>query len=135
MKKIFLLLCLALVTLVANAEKSPYDTKEKVINRAKAIVAHYVIAKKDGKFTKNPTVERPKDVDALSILIENKNSKYEEICKEIKSKGFDAEDKSSLIEQFKKYLSEKGVKGKDFDDASTQLEKDKKSGRKSAGEN
>ena len=124
MKKIFLLLCLALVTLVANAGKSPYDTKEKVINRAKVIVAyHFMSQKKDAKFTKDPIKEQTKDVDALLKLIENKAPKYEKICEEIKSKDFDAVDKPSLIEQFKKYLSEMGVKEQSLDHASTQLEK------------
>ena len=124
MKKIFILLCLALFTLVANAGKSPYDTKEKVINRAKVIVAyHFMSQKKDAKFTKDPIKEQTKDVDALLKLIENKAPKYEKICEEIKSKDFDAVDKPSLIEQFKKYLSEMGVKEQSFDHASTQLEK------------
>lgn len=123
MKKIFLFLCLALVTLVANAGNSPYDTKEKVIDRAKAIVAYHVVAQNDGKFSKDPLKERPKDVDVVLNLIENKNSKYESKCKEIKREVFDALDKASLIDQFNHYLTKCGVKGKNFEDASDQIKR------------
>ena len=69
MKKIFLFLCLALVTLVANAGNSPYDTKEKVIDRAKAIVARHVIHHKGGEF-KDGAVNA-KSVDDLEKLIKS----------------------------------------------------------------
>ena len=113
MNKFILIPFLLVVSLLVNA-KSPYDTKEKVINRAKAIVAYHVVAKKNGKFTKDPLKEKPRDVDALKKLIENNSdSKYDKICEEIKKLDDDASDKTSLIELFQKHLKDNGVKGDD----------------------
>ena len=111
MKKIFLLLCFALVTLVANAVNSPYDTKEKVINRAKAIVARHVIHHNGGEF-KDGAVNA-KSVDDLEKLIKSDSEKkFEKICDEIEDYNVDGKDTASLIKSFEALLKKYNVKDK-----------------------
>ena len=111
MKKIFLLLCFALVTLVANAVNSPYDTKEKVINRAKAIVARHVIHHNGGEF-KDGAVNA-KSVDDLEKLIKSDSEKkFEKICDEIEDYNVDGKDTASLIKSFEALLKKYKVKDK-----------------------
>ena len=111
MKKIFLLLCFALVTLVANAVNSPYDTKEKVINRAKAIVARHVIHHNGGEF-KDGAVNA-KSVDDLEKLIKSDSEKkFEKICDEIEDYNVNGKDTASLIKSFEVLLKKYNVNDK-----------------------
>ena len=111
MKKIFLLLCFALVTLVANAVNSPYDTKDKVINRAKAIVARHVIHHNGGEF-KDGAVNA-KSVDALEKLIKSDSEKkFEKICDDIEDYNVDDKDTASLIKSFETLLKKYNVNDK-----------------------
>lgn len=110
MKKIFLLLCLACVTLAANAA-SPYDTKEKVIDRAKAIAARHVIHHKGGEFKDATEAINAKSVDALEKLIKSDpDKKFETICDEIEDYNVDDKDTASLIKSFDALLKKYKVK-------------------------
>jgi hypothetical protein len=113
MKKIFLLLCLALVTLVANAGNSPYDTKEKVINRAKAIVAYHVIHHKSGEFKDKESAINAQDVDALEELLKSDpDKKFETIFEEIEDYKVKGNDTTSLFKSFEVLLKKYNVKDK-----------------------
>ena len=112
MKKISLLLCLALVTLVANAA-SQYDTKDKVINRAKAIAARHVIHHNGGEFMDVKEATNAKSVDALEKLIKNdSDKKFEKICDEIENYKVNGKDTASLIKSFEALLKKYNVKDK-----------------------
>lgn len=114
MKKIFILSFLVLISLVANAA-GQLDTKKKVINRAKAIVAYHVIHHKGGEFNKTEKNEHlnAKDVDALEKLIKSDpEKKFKKICDEIENDRVDDKDTTSLIQSFEKLLLKYGVKDK-----------------------
>ena len=111
MKKIFILLCLVFVTFVANA----HDTKDDVIDRAKAIVAYHALSKKGckGNFKKDKDTINAKNVDVLQKLIKkDPDKKFEKICKEIKEYDVDDKDTTSLIKSFEALLKKYNVNDK-----------------------
>jgi len=107
MKKILLLICLVLVTFVANA----FDTKKEVIDRAKAVAARHVIHHKGGEF--KPGAVNAKSVDDLEKLIKSDpDKKFEKICDEIEDYNVDGKDTASLIKSFETLLKKYKVKDK-----------------------
>ena len=107
MKKLYLWLCLVLFSLVAKAA-GQYDTKEEVIDRAKAIAARHVIHNKGGEFIETDKALNAKNVDALKKLIKtDPGHKFKQICDEIEEFDVKAKDTTSLINSFKYLLFEK----------------------------
>lgn len=106
MKKLYLWLCLVLFSLVAKAA-GQYDTKEEVIDRAKAIAARHVIHNKGGEFIETDKALNAKNVDALKKLIKtDPKHKFKQICDEIEDFDVEAKDTTSLINSFKYLLFE-----------------------------
>ena len=102
MKKLTFIFCLLLAALSINAA-SPYNTKEKVINRCKAIAAYHVIHNRGGEFNKKAI--NASDVTALKKLIKSDpEKKFEKICNEILALKISAKDKDELVKEFEKIL-------------------------------
>lgn len=97
-----------LSALSINAE-SKYNSKDKVTDRLKAIVAFHVVHKKGGEFTANPLTESPADVNALKKLIKNNSNDFDELCKKIDDLEDDAKDKNGLINLFDQHLKNLGI--------------------------
>ena len=112
MKKIFILLCLVFISLVVTAA-GQFDTKEKVINRAKAIVARHVIHHNGGEFKDVKEATNAKSVDALEKLIKSDSeNKFEKICDEIEDYNVNGKDTASLIKSFEALLKRFNVNDK-----------------------
>jgi len=99
MKKILLLICLVLVTYVANA----FDTKKEVIDRAKAVAARHVIHHKGGEF-KAGAVNAQNVDDLEKFLKSDPDKKFEKICDEIEDYEVEGNDTTSLIKSFEVLL-------------------------------